>query len=119
MKKREDFLLPLQPGRACGCWSVAGYRLAVRLAGRFERLSEVFLQVFDVLDAHGDAHGTRPDARRTEFRFAQLRVRGGGRMGDARLGVAQVDQPLGQLHAVQERLARLEAAFEIEREERT
>src|SRR6185436_4953617 len=51
---------------------------------------QVGLDVFDVVQAHRHAHHALHDAGGLALLFAQAPVRGAGRMGDRRLGVAEV-----------------------------
>src|SRR5690606_4817443 len=96
--------------------SVSG--LSEWLTGRLEGLSEVLDEVVAVLQAGRDAQQSGPDPGRGETRLVELRVGGAGGMRDAGFGVAEVHQPRGQLERVEEALARLEAAGQLEVEDR-
>src|SRR5690606_35135729 len=87
---------------------------AGRLPRGLQRLREVLDEVVDVLDTGRDADQPRRDPRCPQALLAELRVRGAGRVGDAGLRVAEVHQPRGELQRVEERLAGLDAAVELD-----
>src|SRR5690606_28177831 len=87
-------------------------------AGGVEGLREVLDQVVDVLDAWRDPDQAGRDPRGREARLVELRVGGAGGVRDAGLGVAQVREPRRELQGVEEGLAGLDTALELEVEHR-
>src|SRR5690606_34311225 len=80
---------------------------------------EVGEDVVDVLDADGEAHESRRDARLRLLLDGELAVRGGRRVDDERAHVADVRDVGVQLQGGDERLPGLAAAVELERQDRT
>lgn len=92
------------------------FLLALPLAGP-QRLVEVLEDVVDVLQAHRQPHQLRRHAGLRLLLGGKLLVRRAGRMDHQRLGVADVGQVGVELDAVDEFLARLEAAADPEGDE--
>src|SRR4051812_35238095 len=88
-----------------------------RLACFRERLVEVLDDVVDVLDPDREAHGVLGDAGQRELLVVELRVRRGGVVDRERLRVTDVRQVAEQAEALDEALARLEAALDAEGDE--
>ena len=82
-----------------------------------EGLVDVLEDVVDVLDADRQAHGVLRDAGRLELLGVQLRVRGRRVVDRERARIADVGEVREQAEALDERLARLEAALDAERDE--
>src|SRR6478609_6969838 len=80
-----------------------------------EPLLEIPDQVVDVLDADRKPDRAGANARRLELVLLELAMRGARGMDDQALRVADVGQVRPQRHAADEVLARLTAAFELER----
>src|SRR5688500_16177362 len=92
-------------------------RLRHATGGR-EGLLEVGLQVVDVLESDREAHQTRGDAGGELLLRGELRVRRGGGVDDERAHVADVGQVAEEAERVDELAPGLDAALELERQDR-
>ena len=81
-----------------------------QLARRFQRLVKIGLDILDMFQTHGHADEFGRHARGALGFYAELLMRGGGRMEHQGLGIAYIGQVAGQLERIDKPLAGLASA---------
>src|SRR5690554_5699967 len=99
---------PGNPGSAGGIPSFAACCSGYAFECKCECGPEVLLEVIYVLKACGHTNQAGCNAGGLQFSRAELRVCGRCRMGDARFGIAEVDESGGELDAIEEGFAGLD-----------